>query len=86
MIDELLILDRLEGDAPSVTSSSPVSESPGAVQDPSPVPVATPSVSVSVSLQPTVPVPPVRTFQVCFPMSLPPPKSDMQEGSPSQEW
>lgn len=47
MIDELLILDRFEGDAPSVTSSSPVSESPGAVQDPSPVPVATPSVSVS---------------------------------------
>ena len=64
VVDEMSRLDRMEGEAPGVPSSSAVTDPPGPAQDPSPVPVATPpvsvstpSVSVSVSPQPTVPAP-----------------------------
>lgn len=95
VIDDMSRLDRMEGDAPGVPSSSVVTDSPGPAQDPSPVPVATPpvsvsipSVSVSVSPQPTVSPPlvsePSKSVppESVTPQESTPPKSDSKGAPP----
>ncbi|XP_073457267.1 uncharacterized protein [Aquarana catesbeiana] len=95
VIDDMSRLDRMEGEAPGVPSSSAVTVSPGPAQDPSPVPVATPhvsvsipSVSVSVSPQPTVPSPlvsePSKSVppESVTPQESTPPKSDSKGAPP----